>query len=196
MTRERLTAFSDGVLAIIITIMVLELRPPAGTHWAALLGMLPFFLTYALSFLNVAIYWNNHHHLLQTVRHVTGPIMWANMALMFFLSLTPFATAWLGGHYRAAVPTAVYGIALLLPAIAYFVLQSTIIAAEGHESVLARSLGRDLKGKASMALYATAVGLAFVDPWLSFGIYAAVAAWWLVPDRRIERNLPQAGERR
>jgi len=194
MTRERLTAFSDGVLAIIITIMVLELRPPAGTNWAALLGMLPFFLTYALSFLNVAIYWNNHHHLLQTVRHVTGPIMWANMALLFFLSLTPFATAWLGAHYRAAVPTAVYGIALLLPAIAYFVLQSTIIAAEGHESVLARALGRDLKGKGSMVLYAAAVGLAFVDPWLSLAIYAAVAAWWLVPDRRIARNLPEAGE--
>jgi uncharacterized membrane protein len=196
MTRERLTAFSDGVLAIIITIMVLELRPPAGTNWAALLGMLPFFLTYALSFLYVAIYWNNHHHLLHTVRHVTGPIMWANMALLFFLSLTPFATAWLGAHYRAAVPTAVYGIALLLPAIAYFVLQSTIIAAEGRESVLARALGRDVKGKASMALYATAVGVAFVDPWLSFGIYAVVAVWWLVPDRRIERNLPEAGGRR
>jgi len=196
MNRERLTAFSDGVIAIIITIMVLELRPPAGTDWAALLGMLPFFLTYVLSFLYVAIYWNNHHHLLHTVRHVTGPIMWANMALLFFLSLTPFATAWLGAHFRAPVPTAVYGIALLLPAIAYFVLESTIIAAEGRESVLARALGRDVKGKASMALYAAAVGLAFVDPWLSFGIYAVVAGWWLVPDRRIERNLPGAGDRR
>jgi len=196
MNRERLTAFSDGVIAIIITIMVLELRPPAGTNWAALLGMLPFFLTYALSFLYVAIYWNNHHHLLHTVHHVTGPIMWANMALLFFLSLTPFATAWLGAHHRAPVPTAVYGIALLLPAIAYFVLQSTIIAAEGRDSVLARALGRDVKGKASMALYATAAGVAFVDPWLSFAIYAVVAAWWLVPDRRIVRNLPEAGERR
>ena len=196
MNRERLTAFSDGVIAIIITIMVLELRPPAGTDWAALLGMLPFFLTYVLSFLYVAIYWNNHHHLLHTVRHVTGPIMWANMALLFFLSLTPFATAWLGAHHRAPVPTAVYGIALLLPAIAYFVLQSTIIAAEGRDSVLARALGRDVKGKASMALYATAAGVAFVDPWLSFAIYAVVAAWWLVPDRRIVRNLPEAGERR
>jgi uncharacterized membrane protein len=196
MNRERLTAFSDGVIAIIITIMVLELRPPAGTNWAALLRMLPFFLTYVLSFLYVAIYWNNHHHLLHTVRHVTGPIMWANMALLFFLSLTPFATAWLGAHYRAPVPAAVYGIALLLPAIAYFVLQSTIMAAEGRESVLARALGRDVKGKASMALYAVAVGLAFVDPWLSFGIYAVVAAWWLVPDRRIARNLPEAGDRR
>ncbi len=196
MNRERLTAFSDGVIAIIITLMVLELRPPAGTNWAALLGMLPFFLTYALSFLFVAIYWNNHHHLLHTVHHVTGPIMWTNMALLFFLSLTPFATAWLGGHYRAPVPAAVYGIALLLPAIAYTLLQVTIIAAEGHESVLARALGRDLKGKASMALYATAVGLAFVDPWLSFGIYALVAAIWLVPDRRIERNLREEGDRR
>jgi uncharacterized membrane protein len=195
MNRERLTAFSDGVIAIIITIMVLELRPPAGTDWASLLGMLPFFLTYLLSFLYVAIYWNNHHHLLHTVRHVTGPIMWANMALLFFLSLTPFATAWLGGHYRAPVPAAVYGIALFLPAIAYFVLQSTIIAAEGRESVLARALGRDVKGKASMALYAMAVGLAFVDPWLSFGIYALVAAVWLVPDRRIERNLRETGDR-
>ncbi len=196
MNRERLTAFSDGVIAIIITLMVLELRPPAGTNWAALLGMLPFFLTYALSFLFVAIYWNNHHHLLHTVHHVTGPIMWTNMALLFFLSLTPFATAWLGGHYRAPVPAAVYGIALLLPAIAYTLLQRPIIAAEGHESVLARALGRDVKGKASMALYATAVGLAFVDPWLSFGIYALVAAIWLVPDRRIERNLREEGDRR
>lgn len=196
MNRERLTAFSDGVIAIIITIMVLELRPPAGTDWAALLGMLPFFLTYALSFLYVAIYWNNHHHLLHTVGHVTGQIMWANMVLLFVLSLTPFATAWLGAHYRAPVPTAVYGIALFLPAIAYFVLQRTIMAAEGRDSVLARALGRDVKGKASMVLYAIAVGLAFVDPWLSFGIYALVAGWWLVPDRRIERNLPEAGEGR
>jgi uncharacterized membrane protein len=196
MNRERLTAFSDGVIAIIITIMVLELRPPAGADWAALLGMLPFFLTYTLSFLYVAIYWNNHHHLLHTVRHVTGPIMWANMALLFFLSLSPFATAWLGAHYRAPVPTAVYGIALLLPAIAYYVLESTIIAAEGRESVLAQALGRDVKGKASMVLYASAVGLAFVDPWLSFGIYALVAALWCVPDRRIERRLPKVEERR
>lgn len=196
MNRDRLTAFSDGVIAIIITIMVLELRPPPGTSWAALLGMLPFFLTYALSFLYVAIYWNNHHHLLHTVRHVTGPIMWANMALLFFLSLTPFATAWLGAHYRAPVPVAVYGIALLLPATAYYVLEGTIIAGEGRESVLARALGRDVKGKASMVLYAVAVGLAFVVPWLSVVIYASVAAWWLVPDRRIERNLPKAGERR
>jgi uncharacterized membrane protein len=196
MNRERLTAFSDGVIAIIITIMVLELRPPRGANWAALLGMVPFFLTYALSFLYVAIYWNNHHHLLHTVRHVTGPIMWANMGLLFFLSLTPFATAWFGAHYRASVPVAVYGIAFLLPAIAYYLLQRTILAAEGRESVLARALGRDVKGKASMALYAVAVGLAFVDPWLSIAIYALVAAWWLVPDRRIERNLPEAGERR
>jgi uncharacterized membrane protein len=196
MNRERLTAFSDGVIAIIITIMVLELRPPAGTDWAALLGMLPFFLTYALSFLYVAIYWNNHHHLLHTVRHVTGQIMWANMVLLFVLSLTPFATAWLGAHYRSPVPTAVYGIALSLPAIAYFVLERTILAAEGRDSVLARALGRDVKGKASMVLYAIAVGLAFVDPWLSLGIYALVAGWWLVPDRRIERNLPRAREGR
>lgn len=193
MNRERLTAFSDGVIAIIITIMVLGLRPPAGTNWAALLTTLPSFLTYALSFLFVAIYWNNHHHLLHTVRHVTAPIMWANMALLFCLSLTPFATAWLGAHHRAPVPTAIYGIALLLPGVAYSLLQRTIIAAEGHASVLARALGRDVKGKASLALYATAVGLAFVDPWLSFGIYALVAALWLVPDRRIERLLPEEG---
>lgn len=164
MNRERLTAFSDGVIAIIITVMVPELRPPCGTNRAALLATLPFFLTYALSLLYVAIDWNNHHHLLHTVRHVSGPIMWANMALLFFLSLTPFATAWLGAHYRAPVPAAVYGIALLLPAIAYAALQRTIIAAEGRGSVPARALGRDVKGKASMPLDATATGFAFVDP--------------------------------
>ena len=196
MNRDRLTAFSDGVIAIIITIMVLELRPPAGADWAALAATLPFFLTYAMSFLYVAIYWNNHHHLLHTVKHVTGAIMWANMALLFFLSLTPFATAWLGAHYRAAVPTAVYGVTLLLPAIAYYVLSCTIIAAEGHGSVLAHALGRDVKGKISIALYASAIGLAFLGPSLSDGIYVLVAALWLVPDRRIERNLADAAERR
>ncbi|HEY1933027.1 MAG TPA: TMEM175 family protein [Acetobacteraceae bacterium] len=196
MNPERLTAFSDGVIAIIITIMVLDLHPPAGTDWYALAGTLPFFLTYAMSFVYVAIYWNNHHHLLHTVRHVTGAIMWANLGLLFFLSLTPFATAWLGAHYRAPVPTAVYGLALLMPALAYFVLQTAIIAAEGHGSVLAQAVGRDLKGKGSLVLYASAIGLAFVDPWLSDAIYALVAAIWLIPDRRIARRFVSEEERR
>jgi len=194
MNRERLTAFSDGVIAIIITIMVLELRPPAGADWTALAGTLPFFLAYLLSFLYVAIYWNNHHHLLQTVRRVTGGIMWANTHLLFWLSLTPFATAWMGEHYRATVPAAVYGLALLMPAIAYYILQAAIIASEGRSSVLARALGTDIKGKLSPMAYALGIGLAFIDPWLSDIVYAVVALIWLIPDRRIERRLVAAGE--
>ena len=194
MTRERLAAFSDGVIAIIITIMVLELHPPAGAAWADLIGTLPFFLTYACSFLYVAIYWNNHHHLLHTVRHVTGGIMWANLHLLFWLSLTPFATAWLGAHYHAPVPTAVYGLALLAPAVAYYVLQRAIIAAEGHGAVLAMALGRDIKGKLSPVLYAIGVAAAFIEPFLSDVVFGLVALIWLVPDRRIERRLTREPE--
>jgi len=193
--KERLTAFSDGVIAIIITIMVLELQVPAGTGWAALAGMLPMFLSYLLSFLYVAIYWNNHHHLLQTVQGVNGLILWANTHLLFWLSLTPFATAWLGRNYHAAVPTAVYGGVLLLAAIAYYLLQRTIIRTEGRDSTLAAALGSDLKGKLSPALYATAIGLAFVNPALSDLIYALVALLWFVPDRRIEHRLTRPHER-
>jgi uncharacterized membrane protein len=187
--KERLTAFSDGVIAIIITIMVLELKPPAATNWAALGAMAPVFLSYMLSFLYVAIYWNNHHHMLHAVRGVNGLILWTNLHLLFWLSLTPFATAWLGQNYRAPVPAAVYGLVLLGSAIAYFILQWSILRSEGHDSTLGNALGRDVKGKVSPLLYLTAVGLALVDPALSEAIYAAVAVMWIVPDPRIERRL-------
>jgi uncharacterized membrane protein len=187
--KERLTAFSDGVIAIIITIMVLELKVPQGTDWAALAGMLPVFLSYVLSFLYVAIYWNNHHHMLHTVKRVNGLILWANTHLLFWLSLTPVATAWLGQNYHAALPTAVYGALLLMSALAYFILQQTIIRTEGRASTLAMALGSDIKGKLSLALYAAAIGLAFVNPAISDAVYAGVALMWFVPDRRIERRL-------
>ena len=187
--KDRLTAFSDGVIAIIITIMVLELKVPQGIDWTALGGMLPVLLSYVLSFLYVAIYWNNHHHMLHTVRRVNGMILWANTHLLFWLSLTPWATAWLGQNYRAPIPTAVYGALLFFAGLAYYLLQSTIIRAEGHDSTLATALGADLKGKASIALYATAIGLAFVHPAIADMIYAGIALLWFVPDRRIERRL-------
>ncbi|HUB16832.1 MAG TPA: TMEM175 family protein [Acetobacteraceae bacterium] len=189
MNKERLTAFSDGVIAIIITIMVLELQPPSRTDWPALLAMLPTFLSYVLSFTYVAIYWNNHHHMLHTVRRVNGAILWANMNLLFWLSLTPFVTAWLGRNYRAPLPTAVYGVVLLLAAIAYFILQSTIIRTEGPESALATAIGRDVKGKASLIVYLAAISLAFVHPAISDASYIGVALIWFIPDRRIERSL-------
>ena len=189
MNKERLTAFSDGVIAIIITIMVLELRPPSGTGWPALLSELPAFLSYLLSFVYVAIYWNNHHHMLHTVRRVNGLILWTNTHLLFWLSLTPFATAWLGRNYRAPVPTAVYGSMLLLAGFADYILQWSIVRTEGDDLTLAAAIGRDIKGKISMVLYATAIGLAFVDPAISDAIYAGVALMWVIPDRRIERRL-------
>jgi len=189
------TAFSDGVIAIIITIMVLELRPPAGTDWASLAGMLPVFLSYLLSFLYVAIYWNNHHHLMQTVKRVNGMILWANTHLLFWLSLTPFATAWLGQNYRAPVPTAVYGLVLLLAAVAYYILQWTIVRTEGRDSTLAVALGSDIKGKLSPVLYIAAIGLAFVNPAIAETIYALVAIMWFIPDRRIEQRLNRTTER-
>ena len=188
MNKDRLTAFSDGVIAIIITIMVLELRPPSGTNWPALISTLPTFLSYVLSFTYVAIYWNNHHHMLHTVRRVNGLILWANMHLLFWLSLTPFATAWLGGNYRAPVPAAVYGMLLLLSAIAYYFLQVAILRSEGPDSALATAVGHDIKGKISCVLYAGAIALAFVDAAISDALYACVALIWFIPDRRIERQ--------
>jgi uncharacterized membrane protein len=187
--KERLTAFSDGVIAIIITIMVLELKVPEGATWTALAGMLPIFLSYLLSFLYVAIYWNNHHHMLHTVRRVNGLMLWTNTHLLFWLSLTPFATAWLGQNYRAPVPTAVYGLVLLLAGTAYFLLQWSIVRMDGHDSTLAVAIGADIKGRMSMVLYAVAIGLAFVNTALADAIYAGVALMWFVPDRRIERHL-------
>ena len=192
MGKDRLAAFSDGVIAIIITIMVLELKVPHGADWATLRGVAPNFVAYVLSFVYLAIYWNNHHHLLHTVTRVDGLILWANSHLLFWLSLVPAATGWMGENFLAPLPTAVYGISLLMPAIAYNLLQKTIVHQQGEHSVLASALGRDVKGKISPLLYAAAVALAFVDAWLSIAIYALVAVMWLVPDRRIEKVLGES----
>jgi len=189
MEKNRLEAFSDGVLAIIITIMVLDLKVPAGSDISVLQPLLPVFLTYILSFIYLGIYWNNHHHLLKAARRTTGAIMWANLHLLFWLSLFPFVTGWMGENHFTTAPTAIYGAVLLLAAIAYFILQNTIIADQGRDSKLAKSIGRDFKGKLSPVLYAVAIALAFFRPWISCAIYALVALMWLVPDRRIERAM-------
>jgi uncharacterized membrane protein len=191
MGKDRLAAFSDGVIAIIITIMVLELKLPQGADWGVLVAAGPSFLSYVLSFVYVAIYWNNHHHLLHTVHRVDGVILWANSHLLFWLSLVPAATAWLGGNFLAPIPTAVYGGILLMPAIAYFLLQKAIMRKNVAHPVLASALGNDLKGKASPVLYAAAIILAFVNPWISIAIYVLVAIMWLIPDPRIERALAE-----
>jgi uncharacterized membrane protein len=191
MEKDRLLAFSDGVVAIIITIMVLELKVPHGSSLEDLAGVLPTFLSYVLSFVYVAIYWNNHHHLLYTVNRVDGLILWANTHLLFWLSLVPFATAWMGENHFAKVPTAVYGVALLMPALAYPLLQKAILRREGNDSTLAMALGRDIKGKISPILYGAAIALSFVSPLLAGIIYVFVAVMWLIPDRRIERALAE-----
>jgi uncharacterized membrane protein len=187
MGKERLAAFSDGVLAIVITIMVLELKIPHGAGWAALMSVAPNFVIYVLSFIYLAIYWNNHHHLLHTVSRIDGLILWANSSLLFWLSLIPAATGWLGENLLQPLPTAVYGVALLMPAIAYFLLQQAILHKEGRQSALAHALGSDLKGKLSPVLYLIAIAVAFYAPIFSLAIYALVAAMWIVPDRRIEK---------
>ena len=192
MGKDRLAAFSDGVIAIIITIMVLELKIPHGAGWPALAEAAPHFVVYVLSFIYLAIYWNNHHHLLHTVTRVDGLILWANSNLLFWLSLVPISTAWLGEHLLAPVPTATYGAVLLMPAITYNLLQRAIVHRQGRGSVLARALGRDLKGKLSPFIYLAAVGCAFIVPWVSIALYAAVAILWLVPDRRIEYALRES----
>jgi len=189
MTKFRMEAFSDGVLAIIITIMVLELKIPHGDRLAALAPIWPVLLSYVLSFVYLGIYWNNHHHMLHATRSVTGPILWANLHLLFWLSLVPFATGWMGENYFAAAPAAIYGAVLLMAAIAYYVLQQMIIASQGPESLLKRAIGRDWKGKLSPALYAIAIAVAPWWRWVSIGLYVLVALIWLVPDRRIERVL-------
>ncbi len=188
MRRSRMEAFSDGVIAILITIMVLELRPPEGTSPAALRPLLPLFSSYVLSFVYLAIYWNNHHHLFQAVERVDGPVLWANLHLLFWLSLVPFVTAWMGESF-APWPVALYGTVLLAAGIAYFLLTRRLLACHDRSSPLARALGNDVKGKLSVVVYAAALPLAFVRPWLACSLYVAVAAWWLVPDRRIERVL-------
>jgi uncharacterized membrane protein len=188
MPKERLTAFSDGVIAIILTIMVLELKVPHSADWAALSGVAPVFASYVLSFIYIGIYWNNHHHMLHTATRVNGAILWANLHLLFWLSLIPFATGWMGENHFERAPTAVYGVALLMPAIAYYILQQTIVGQQGADGPLRRAIGRDVKGKISPLLYLTGIALAFVVPWLSQVIYVLVALMWLVPDRRIERT--------
>jgi uncharacterized membrane protein len=189
MQKERLTAFSDGVIAIIITIMVLELKAPHGDDVAALIPLTPIFLSYVLSFVYIAIYWNNHHHVLQATNKVSGLVLWANMHLLFWLSLIPFATAWMGENHFSELPTAVYGLSLLMPALSYYILELTIIRLEGNKGLLARAVGNDAKEKISPILYLAAIGLAFVKPWIAHTIYVLVALIWLIPDRRIEREV-------
>jgi len=189
MGKGRLEAFSDGVLAILITIMVLELRPPHGTELSALRPLMPVLLSYILSFVYLGIYWNNHHHMLHATHRVTGPILWANLHLLFWLSLVPFVTAWVGENHLASTPAALYGVVLLMAAIAYWILQRHILRAEGPQSVLALAVGRDTKGKLSPLLYLLAIGAAFVRPWLADALYFLVALIWLIPDRRIERAM-------
>ena len=189
MKTSRLEAFSDGVLAIIITIMVLELKAPHGDAMSDLAPLLPAFMSYVLSFLYIGIYWNNHHHMLQTTESVSGGILWANLHLLFWLSLFPVSTAWMGENHFASLPTALYGAILLMAAIAYWMLQRTLISAQGDESLLARAVGRDMKGKSSPLIYLVSIPLAFVSPWISLFLYLFVALMWLVPDRRIERAM-------
>jgi uncharacterized membrane protein len=194
MKTSRLEAFSDGVLAIIITIMVLELKVPHATELAALKPMLPHLLSYVLSFIYLGIYWNNHHHLFQAAEEVSGGILWANLYLLFWLSLFPFTTDWVGESRLAPTPTAVYGFVLLMAAIAYYILQRTIIAKEGRGSLLAHAVGGDWKGKLSPVIYLIAIPLAFVNSWIAGGLYVFVALLWLIPDPRIEREIEKHEE--
>jgi uncharacterized membrane protein len=189
MSKSRLEAFSDGVIAILITIMVLELKVPHGNDWQALRPILPVFLTYVLSFVYLGIYWNNHHHTLHAVERVNGRILWANLHLLFWLSLVPVVTGWVGENPRAAVPAAVYGIILLGAALGFTILVRELLREAGPHSRLAAALGRDIKSKISLALYVSSIPLAFVDPWIADAIFVTVALIWLVPDRRIERKI-------
>ena len=186
MNSNRLEAFSDGVLAIIITIMVLELKVPHETSFEALLPILPVFLSYILSFIYIGIYWNNHHHMMHVVTKVNGGILWANLHLLFWLSLIPFATGWIGENNFAELPMALYGMVLLMAAIAYFILQNRILAAQGRDSLLAKALGKDIKGKASPIIYIIAIISSFYNPWIAGALYVLVAFMWLIPDQRIE----------
>jgi uncharacterized membrane protein len=196
MTKGRVEAFSDGVIAIIITIMVLEMKVPHGAAWSDLSPLLPVFLSYMLSFFYVGIYWNNHHHMLHTCTTVTGSVLWANLHLLFWLSLFPFATGWMGENHYTAVPTALYGMVLLMAAIAYVVLQHAIIRAQGKDSVLKRAIGNDWKGKVSPVLYIAAICVSPHSPGIAQGILVAAALIWLIPDRRIERLLSMSQGRR
>ncbi len=189
MNKNRLEAFSDGVLAVIITVMVLEMKSPHGTSLSSLRPVIPVFLSYLLSFIYIGIYWNNHHHLLHATQRVNGATLWANLHLLFWLSLVPFTTAWIGENHLDPWPVAVYGIDLLFAGVAYFILARALINLHGRDSTLATSIGRDRKGKISIAIYAAAIPLAFAQPWIAGACYVIVAIMWLIPDRRIERNL-------
>ena len=189
MGKGRLEAFSDGVIAIIITIMVLELKVPHGDDIASLKPMFPVFVSYVLSFINIGIYWNNHHHMMHAANKINANIMWANMHLLFWLSLIPFATGWMGENHFTTIPVVVYGIVLLMTGVAYYILARALVKLHGENSTLARAFGRDRKGILSVMIYAVGVVLAFVNPWISFGLYALVAAIWFIPDKRIEKKL-------
>jgi uncharacterized membrane protein len=194
MTARRLEAFSDGVIAILITIMVLELKVPHGADWTALRPLAPVFLAYVLSFLVLGIYWNNHHHMFHVTDRITGGVLWANLHLLFWLSLVPFGTGWMGENQFAPLPTAVYGGVLLCAGVAYLILQQTIIAQQGPQSRLAEAVGKDVKGKMSAVLYSVGIPLAYVDERLALGIYFAVSLMWMCPDPRIERKLGAMGK--
>ena len=187
MNKGRLEAFSDGVLAIIITIMVLEIKVPHGEEFEDLIPLVPIFLSYILSFIYLGIYWNNHHHMMQTVKNVSGKILWANLHLLFWLSLVPFVTGWMGENNFSQKPMALYGLILLMAAIAYYILQRAIIQSQGTDSLLAKAVGKDLKGKISPVFYVIGIAFAWVNPWTSGGLYILVALIWLIPDKRIER---------
>ena len=189
MSKTRMEAFSDGVIAILITIMVLELHVPHEASLEALRPLFPTFLSYVLSFIYLGIYWNNHHHLIQAVQHVNGRVLWANLHLLFWLSLIPFVTAWMGDNHFASLPAALYGVVLVFAGVSYFILTQALIGLHGRQSRLAVALGTDFKGKISVALYLCAIPFAFVNPWIACGVYFGVAIIWLIPDRRIEKTL-------
>jgi uncharacterized membrane protein len=193
-TKTRMEAFSDGVLAIIITIMVLEMKVPHGENIGALRPLLPVFLSYVLSFIYVGIYWNNHHHLLHAARRVTGGVLWANLHLLFWLSLFPFVTGWMGENHFAPLPSALYGLVLTMAGVAYTILVRTIIAADGQDSPLAQAVGKDVKGQISIIVYVAAILITFVNHWIAAALYVAVALMWLVPDKRIETTLMKGGQ--
>ncbi len=191
MSKGRLEAFSDGVIAIIITIMVLELKVPHEATLGALVPLIPVLSCYAFSFIFLSIYWNNHHHLLQAVKHVDGRVLWANSHLLFWLSLIPFVTGWMGENHFAALPVSLYGAVMLFSGVAYFILAQTLLALHGKDSTLATALGRDFKGKISIVIYVAAIAISFLNSWIACAMYVAVAIMWLVPDRRIEKTLVQ-----
>jgi uncharacterized membrane protein len=194
MGSQRLEAFSDGVIAIIITIMVLEMKVPHGDNLVSLKPLVPVFISYVLSFINVGIYWNNHHHMMHVVRHVNGRVLWANIHLLFWLSLVPFVTGWMGENHFAKWPVALYGIVLFMAGVAYFFLAHALISSHGKKSTLAAAIGKDWKGKISVIIYAIGIGLSFFNEWIAFSLYALVAAIWFIPDQRIEKNISREKE--